>query len=80
MNKLDKQGQVIRVAYQIFFYSINDPTKVQYGVPREELICSEPKWKSILVQTYQHGLPIPTEDEILFSYTDNRGYLLKKSL
>ena len=74
MNNIDN---IIRVAQPIFFYSINDPTKVQYGVPREELICSEPKWKEILVQTYAHGLPEPAEYEILFSYAHNRGYLLK---
>lgn len=67
----------IEVNIPTFQYLIEDPSKVRYEISfRESRRCFK-RWKTIVVQTYYHGLPEPKEGEILFKYTENRGYLEK---
>lgn len=71
---------IIKVDRPIFEYLIDDPTQVRYGNENIQEWISEyrdPNYKVIMVQDYGfRELPEPKENQILYKYTDNRGYLL----
>ena len=73
---------IIEVKLPTFQYLIKDPTQVRYEpeVKGVYIVC-EPnsKWKTVIIQTYIKGLPLPKEDEVLFKYTETRGYVLKST-
>jgi hypothetical protein len=60
----------IQVTQPTFLINLDNPTEVSY-VPMEG------NWKSIIVQTYQHGFPKIQDNEILYIYKENRGYIGK---
>jgi len=61
----------IQVTQPTFLINLDNPTEVSY-VPMEG------NWKSIIVETYQHGFPEIQDDEILYVYKENRGYIKKQ--
>jgi hypothetical protein len=61
----------IQVTQPTFLINLDNPTEVSY-VPMEG------NWKSIIVETYQHGFPEIKDDEILYIYKENRGYIKKE--
>ena len=70
----------IQVTQPTFLINLDNPTEVSY-VPMEG------NWKSIIVETYQHGFPEIKDDEILYVFKENkisdrikhdRGYILNK--
>ena len=60
----------IQVTQPTFLINLDNPTEVSY-VPMEG------NWKSIIVETYLHGFPEIKDDEILYVYKENRGYIGK---
>jgi hypothetical protein len=60
----------IQVTQPTFLINLDNPTEVSY-VPMEG------NWKSIIVQTYPYGFPKIKDDEILYTFTENRGYIGK---
>lgn len=72
---------IIEVTQPCFEYLIEDPTKVRYEPEVKGEYIVEMKnnpWKCIIVQTHIGGLSKPKEGEILFKYTEERGYFIKK--
>ena len=63
----------IQVTQPTFLINLDNPTEVSY-VPMEG------NWKSIIVQTYQHGFPEIQDNEILYVYKENRGYIKKQQV
>ena len=66
MNQMNK----IKVTSPTFLINLDNPTEVSY----------EPKggnWKSIIVSTYLYGFPEIKDNEILYVYKENRGYIGK---
>jgi hypothetical protein len=63
-------GFLLIVTQPTFLINLDNPTEVSY-VPMDG------NWKSIIVQTYQHGFPELKDDEILYTFTENRGYIGK---
>ena len=63
----------IQVTQPTFLINLDNPTEVSY-VPMEG------NWKSIIVETYQHGFPEIQDDEILYVYKENRGYIKKQQV
>jgi len=61
----------IQVTQPTFLINLDNPTEVSY-VPMEG------NWKSIIVETYQHGFPEIQDNEILYVYKENRGYIKKQ--
>ena len=64
---------IIELERPYFLLDKNNPTKVSYI--DEDL--DKDNWKIIFVQTYLHGFPEIKEDEILYRYKENRGYIGK---
>jgi len=62
---------IILVKQPTFLINLNNPTEISYE-PKEG------KWKTIVSQTYQFGIPEPKENEILYKFSDKRGYIYKK--
>ena len=60
----------IQVTQPTFLINLDNPTEVSY-VPMEG------NWKSIIVQTYNRGFPEIKDDEILYIFKENRGYVGK---
>jgi hypothetical protein len=60
----------IQVTQPTFLINLDNPTEVSY-VPMDG------NWKSIIVQTYQHGFPELKDDEILYVFKEDRGYVGK---
>jgi hypothetical protein len=60
----------IQVTQPTFLINLDNPTEGSY-VPMEG------NWKSMVVETYQHGFPEIKDDEILYVYKENRGYFGK---
>jgi hypothetical protein len=58
----------IQVNQPTFLINLDNPTEVSY-VPMDG------NWKTITVQTYQHGFPEIKDDEMLYYFTENRGYI-----
>jgi hypothetical protein len=63
----------IQVTQPTFLINLDNPTEVSY-VPMEG------NWKSIIVQTYQNGFPEIQDNEILYVYKENRGYIKKQQV
>ena len=70
MNQIKVMNK-IQVTQPTFLINLDNPTEVSY-VPMEG------NWKSIIVQTYLHGFPDIQDDEILYIYKENRGYIKKE--
>jgi len=70
---------IIEVKSPCFYYKIEDPTIIYTPPIKGEFIIemTNNPWKAVIVQTYYNGLPSPKENEILYRYTNKRGYLLK---
>jgi hypothetical protein len=60
---------VINVDRPTFLVNKKDYKKVSYGGPGDD------NWKFIIVQTYLAGFPALKEGEVLYKYTNNRGYI-----
>jgi hypothetical protein len=58
----------IEVTQPTFLINLDNPTEVSY-VPMDG------NWKTITVQTYQHGFPEIKDGEMLYYFTENRGYI-----
>ncbi len=56
----------IQITQPTFLINLDNPTEVSY-VPMEG------NWKSIIVETYQHGFPEIKDDEILYVYREYIG-------
>jgi hypothetical protein len=63
---------IILLDQPTFFLNKDNPTKISYN--KED---DDDNWKSIIVGTYLHGFPMLKEDEILYKYSDSRGYISK---
>jgi len=72
----------IIVTQPTFLINLDNPTEVSYGP-------MDGNWKSIIVQTYQHGFPEIKDDEILYVFNEDktsdiikkdRGYILKQTM
>ena len=62
----------IQVSQPTFLINLDNPTEISY---KQE----EGNWKFVTVQKYnQPGLPEVKEDEILYVYKENRGYIGKR--
>ena len=61
----------IQVTKKTFIINLDNKTEVSY-------VTMEGNWKSIIVQTYLHGFPDIQDDEILYIYKENRGYIKKE--
>jgi hypothetical protein len=62
----------IKVTQPTFLINLDNPTEVSYE-------SREGNWKSITVSTYQYGFPEVKDDEILYVYKENRGYIKKEN-
>jgi hypothetical protein len=62
----------IQVTQPTFLINLDNPTETSY-VPMEG------NWKTIISQTYLNGFPEIKDDEILYIYKNNRGYIAKMS-
>jgi hypothetical protein len=59
---------IIKVKKPVFLINLDNPTEISYT-------HKAGNWKQIVVPTFQHGIPTPNENEILYKYDNNRGYL-----
>jgi hypothetical protein len=60
----------IQVTQPTFLINLDNPTEVSY-VPMEG------NWKSIIVETYPYGFPKIKDNEILYVFKKDRGYVGK---
>ena len=60
----------IQVTQPTFLINLDNPTEVSY-VPMDG------NWKSIIVQTYPYGFPKIKDNEILYVFKEDRGYVGK---
>jgi hypothetical protein len=60
----------IQVKHPTFLINLDNPTEVSY-VPMDG------NWKSIIVQTYPYGFPKIKDNEILYVFKEDRGYVGK---
>jgi hypothetical protein len=73
--------KTITVSQPNFFIKKDDPSTVSYHPEEPGIFVTEDKnypWRPIQVQTYNEGLPEPKENEILYKYTETRGFLLAR--
>jgi len=62
---------IITVKQPTFLINLDNATEISYE-PKEG------NWKTIVVSTYNHGIPEINKDEILYTFSDKRGYIYKK--
>jgi hypothetical protein len=62
---------IIDVIKPVFLINLDNPKEITYNVNEIG------NWKSIIVETYNYGFPNINENEILYKYTENRGYIMK---
>jgi thymidylate synthase len=63
----------IQVTQPTFLINLDNPTEVSY-VPMDG------NWKFIIVQPYPCGFPEIKDDEILYTFTENRGYIKQQQV
>jgi hypothetical protein len=76
---VDNKSNIICVEQPCFEYLIENPYQVRYEPEvKGEWVVDEknPKWRAIIVQTYTYGVPVPNKNQILYKYTDIRGWIL----
>lgn len=64
---------IILVKQPTFLINLDNPIEVSYE-PKEG------NWKTIISQTYQFDIPEPKENEILYKFSDKRGYIYKNKV
>jgi hypothetical protein len=60
----------IQVTQPTFLINLDNPTEVSYEP-------MDGNWKSIIVQTYPYGFPKIKDNEILYVFKEDRGYVGK---
>ena len=60
---------IIEVQQPVFLLDTNDPINISYKNEESD------NWKPIVVQTYLYGFPELKENQILYKYTEHRGYI-----
>jgi len=63
-------SKIIWVKNPTFQINLDDPSRVYYGGE-----CSG-NCKSFVVNTFQYGVPNPTDSQIVYKYHHNRGVIL----
>ena len=63
---------IVEVEQPVFLFDKNNPTNVSYKNEDGD------NWKPIIIQTYPHGFPKINDNEILYTYKENRGYIGKR--
>jgi len=65
---------IIEVTRPVFIINLDNPREFTYN--SEE---SGENWKTVMVQNYTFGFPKLKENQILFKYTENRGYIYEQT-
>ena len=76
---LELANGVIGLEQPDFYYNINNPTEITYD---EDNIDPNEYWASVESQLFNNGelLREPKENEIIYRYTPDRGYILRLEL
>ena len=61
---------IIEITRPVFLINLDNPREFTYTAED-----SGENWKTIMVQNYTFGFPELKENQILFKYTENRGYI-----
>jgi len=61
---------IIEITRPVFLINLDNPREFTYNAED-----SGENWKTIMVQNYTFGFPELKENQILFKYTENRGYI-----
>jgi hypothetical protein len=61
---------IIEITRPVFLINLDNPRELTYTAED-----SGENWKTIIVQNYTFGFPELKENQILFKYTENRGYI-----
>jgi hypothetical protein len=67
---------IISVKAPMFLINTKNPCEVVYNldtIPESKTA----NYRTIFVETFKHELPVPKLNEILYTYQDKKGYLLK---
>ena len=65
---------IIEITRPVFIINLDNPREFTYNAED-----SDENWRIICVQTFNHGFPKIKENQILFKYTENRGYIYEQS-
>lgn len=67
-------NNIIEITQPVFQINLDNPREFSYN-PED----GDENWKPIIVETYNEGLPQPKNNQILFKYKENRGYLYEQT-
>jgi len=65
---------IIEITRPVFLINLDNPREFTYNAED-----SGENWKTIIVQNYTFGFPELKENQILFKYTENRGYIYEQT-
>ena len=65
---------IIEITRPVFIINLDNPREFTYNAED-----SDENWRIICVQTFNHGFPNLKENQILFKYTENRGYIYEQT-
>lgn len=65
---------IIEVTRPVFIINLDNPREFSYDAED-----SDENWKTVMVQNYTFGFPELKKNQILFKYTENRGYIYEQS-